>query len=219
MADIILPQVNILSSASSSTNLLVESNGEIHRLNIGNLSSNGSTIDADTLQGNSASYFATTTNLNNLISTNTSEHSTFNSQISTFNGKISTLETNYNTLNNSVNSLLNPKTELYSNMNSGEKGSFNFSISQSSLSQYKYIEILAWTYIEDYGWWYEPVFRFDVTTILSAVSDGGWQTFGGNGYIRELEYKNNRIYISGGYWTDGEADNYVLVPEKIWGIK
>jgi hypothetical protein len=49
MADIILPQVNILSSASSSTNLLVESNGEIHRLNIGNLSSNGSTIDADTL--------------------------------------------------------------------------------------------------------------------------------------------------------------------------
>jgi hypothetical protein len=49
MADIILSQVNTLSSASSSTNLLVESDGGIYRLNIGNLSSNGSTIDADTL--------------------------------------------------------------------------------------------------------------------------------------------------------------------------
>jgi hypothetical protein len=49
MADIILPQVNILSSASSNTNLLVESNGGIYRLNIGNLSSNGSTSDANTL--------------------------------------------------------------------------------------------------------------------------------------------------------------------------
>ena len=59
MADIILPQIDLLTSTNDNTNVLVEQDGQINRVNKSLFGSS----DAETLNGHAASYFAPATSL------------------------------------------------------------------------------------------------------------------------------------------------------------
>lgn len=80
MADIILPQVDLLTSTNDNTNVLVEQGGQINRVNKSLFGSS----DAETLNGHAASYFAPAASL-----------STTNTNVSNLSTRVSTIEGNY----------------------------------------------------------------------------------------------------------------------------
>ena len=132
----------------------------------------------------------------------------------------------FNDLYAKVDALINNKVLLYNAPNEGGMEEASFSLRRTVLETYEYLELSAWTYIEDIGWWYEPVRRIRVDEFLTMMDDEvayiWWVPLTGDDvYMRAIDYDNNTFYMSGGFWNGNYEylDSTVLVIERIWGIK
>lgn len=232
MANIILPQVDILSTVNSNTNIIVEQNEQIYRVNASLIE--GST-DAETLGGHSASYFAPLTSLN-----------TTNTNISNLSNRVTTIEGNYVKSSDIVDysdDITGLATRI-SNLESAEVpsgmtrtllwsapssyddngiGQVELTLNDN-LSNYDALEFTGiWTYInEDYDWMYTPNETFIIDRSESSSNGGISYVITGFTHMRVFvlasDY-NNSIYLQQGLNTDGISSNYYCVPSAIYGIK
>lgn len=226
MADIILPQVDLLTSTDDNTNVLVEQGGQINRVNKSLFGSS----DAETLNGYAASYFAPATSLST-TNTNVSSLSTrvstiegdylTSSDIVDYSGDISDLDTRVTTLESSGGGIT--RTLLWSAPSSYEdSGASSATLSlNDSLANYDEIVISqVWTYFGEQGWAYnsEPHFTIDQSSLTDTSIVMGW----GNYYegFRYLTYKTaTSLSMSKGYDGDWASNSYCQVPGAIYGIK
>ena len=224
MADIILPQVDLLTSTDDNTNVLVEQGGQINRVNKSLFGSS----DAETLNGHAASYFApaaslstTNTNVSNLtirVSTIEGDYAK-SSNIIDYSEDISGLDARITTLEHTEIPNEITRTLLATlNEDSGNDITLN-----DNLTNYDYLEITdIWTYDSNEGSrWYGPNVQF-VIDLSGTMSDPVefWIT-APEGYrgIYMAGDVPNRIHITSGLDTNWETNNYILVPKKIYGIK
>lgn len=201
MADIILPQVDLLTSTNDDTNVLVEQGGQINRVNKSLFGSS----DAKTLNGHAASYFAPAASL-----------STTNTNVSNLTTRISTLESAKVT-----RTLLweAPADQADYGIGAGEL------TLNDSLNNYDALEFVGiWTYMnQDQGWGYSPNQTFIINRSESSDNGGIKYAITTLGYVRIFlmtSDHNYSIFLYQGIDTsNGQGNDAYCVPSAIYGIK